>query len=100
MRLLAGTKLPDWPHLLWNPRQQLRERHGPHGLVLLFDVVQEMQMISAAQDDHLPARRSSGEQLVHPIEARHDVVLRDQIQGGNVAPPVESERAWQNSRPR
>ncbi|HWW93207.1 MAG TPA: hypothetical protein VN375_07570 [Vicinamibacteria bacterium] len=66
--------------------------------MLALDVVQEMNVVGSAQDDHSLRCRGPLEELVHAGQWRHDIVFGDQIQGGNVATPCEGELSRQDPR--
>jgi len=50
MGLLAGAKPADRQHGFGDPSSDAGQRHGAQGLVLFFDVVEEMEMVGAAQN--------------------------------------------------
>ncbi len=57
----------------------------------LLHIIEEVEMVGAAQNDHLFCPWCPFEQLVHPGEWERNILLGHQIECGNVAIPVESK---------
>ncbi len=98
LSLIPRTELRNRPHLPRDPSQLSGEPHFPNRLVYLLDIVQEVQMVGPAQNDHLFCRWRPFKQLVHPGEWERNILLGDQIERRNVAIPVESKSYLKNSR--
>ena len=64
----------------------------------LLNVVHEMQVVGVGEDHHLLGAGSAAVELVHAGDGSEDVVLRDNIEGGRRARPVETEGGGDNSR--
>ncbi len=64
----------------------------------LLCIVEEVEMVGSAQNDHLFCRWRPFKQLVHPSEWKRNILLGDQIECGNVAIPVESQSYRKDSR--
>jgi len=65
--------------------------------VHLLDVVQEVIVVGAAQDHHLPGSRRSLVDLVHAVQGQERIAFRHQVQGRDVAAPGERERGRQDA---
>jgi len=63
-----------------------------------LDVIQEMQMIGSAQNDHPFRCRDAVEDLHHSSQGNRRVVLRNEEQSRDVTPPAEIEPHRQNAR--
>src|SRR5206468_2845898 len=91
------TEFRNWPGLLLKLNQVARHRHCPEGLVEFLNIVHEVRVVGAAQDQHPFRCRSSFVEFVHPGQWQRDIVFRNKIKSRNVTAPSEIKFRWKDS---
>ncbi|MGB7668753.1 MAG: hypothetical protein WBL66_15970, partial [Candidatus Acidiferrales bacterium] len=84
-------------HFLLNPSERGRPLHGADFFVLVLDIVDEVEMVGAMEDEHAFCCGRSLEEFVHASEGKGNVVLGDEVEGRDIAIPGEREGDGKNA---